>query len=105
MGMKRFDPRSVDYNRLNENSYCPFDPELTHRWRKDQVYRECRREPGSLQYDHFKELGRFISVDLKEDKVKCELRKRFLDDMEKVEGSGVNGLCKVFLYEHFIVPR
>jgi len=62
-------------------------------------------DPSSLQYDHFKELGRFISVDLKEDKVKSELRKRFLDDMEKVENSGVNGLCKLFLYQHFVVPR
>ena len=60
--------------------------------------------PCSLQYDHFKELGRFISVDLKEDKVKSELRKRFLDDMEKVENSGVNGLCKLFPHQHFVVP-
>src|SRR3954468_10151741 len=25
--------------------------------------------------------------------------------MEKVENSGVNGLCKLFLYQHFVVPR
>jgi hypothetical protein len=62
-------------------------------------------DPNSLQYDHFKELGRFISVDLKENKIRAEIRKRFLDDMEKVERSGVNGLCKLFLYQHFIVAR
>ena len=60
-------------------------------------------DPSSLHYDHFKELGRFISVDLKEDKIRREIRKRFLDDMEKIEASGVNGLCKLFLYEHFVV--
>src|SRR3954468_20349724 len=76
-------------------------PHLRLNWPSNDI----AADPESLQYDHFKELGRFISVDLKEDKVKCELRKRFLDDMEKVEGSGVNGLCKLFLYEHFIVPR
>jgi len=62
-------------------------------------------DPASLHYDHFKELGRFISVDLKEDKIKSEVRKRFLDDMEKVESSGVNGLCKLFLYQHFVLTR
>src|SRR4051812_29669358 len=25
--------------------------------------------------------------------------------MEKIEGSGINGLCKLFGYEHFAVPR
>ena len=57
----------------------------------------------SLQYDHFKELDRFISVDLKEDKVKTEIRRRLLNDMETVASWSVNGLCKLFLYEHFVV--
>jgi len=29
-------------------------------------------DPTSLQFDHFKELGRWISVDLSEDKVKLK---------------------------------
>jgi len=60
---------------------------------------------NSLQYDHFKELGRLISVDLREDKIRNEIQRRLLSDVEKVENSGVNGLCKLFLYEHFIVSR
>jgi hypothetical protein len=62
-------------------------------------------DKSSIQYDHFKELGRFISVDLKEEKMKTEIRRRALSDMEAVETSGVNGLCKIFLYEHFVVRR
>ena len=51
------------------------------------------------------ELGRLISVDLREDKIRNEIQRRLLSDVEKVENSGVNGLCKLFLYEHFIVSR
>ena len=108
MGMKRFDPRNVhkvDYTRFSETSYSPFDPELKIGGEKLRFIVNVAVDPSSLHYDHFKELGRFISVDLKEDKIRREIRKRFLDDMEKIEVSGVNGLCKLFLYEHFVVSR
>ena len=62
-------------------------------------------DPTSLAYDHFKELGRWISVDLKEDKVRATVRKRVVDDFGTVDASGVNGFCKLFLYEFFIVRR
>ena len=48
-------------------------------------------DPSSLAFDHFKELGRWISVDLKEDKIKSVLRKRVVDDLATVDASGVNG--------------
>src|ERR1043165_5649067 len=62
-------------------------------------------DPTTLQHDHFKELGRWISVDLSEDKVKQEVRRRLKADMDLVEQAGINGLCKAFLYEHFVVRR
>ena len=37
--------------------------------------------------------------------MKTEIRQRLLNDMETVMSSGVNGLCKLFLYEHFVVRR
>jgi hypothetical protein len=54
-------------------------------------------DPNSLQHDHFKELGRWISVDLRETKMKTEIRRRLFADLETVEC--VNGLCKLFIYE------
>src|SRR5262245_26987396 len=44
------------------------------------------------------------SVNLSEEKIKKEIRRHFLD-LDKIELSGVNGLCKLFLYEHFAVSR
>src|SRR5690349_7614532 len=63
------------------------------------------KDPKSLEYDHFKELGRFIAVDLKEDKIRAETSRRLHADMEIVENSGINGLGKLYIYEHFVVPR
>ena len=62
-------------------------------------------DPESLQSDHVKELGRWISVSLSEDKVNVEISKKVSQDLEKIEHSGVNGPSKLFLYEHFRVAR
>ena len=96
MAMKRFN--SDNEKKLKDTTYAPFDPDLCIAGDKIRFIVNVAVDPKSLQYDHFKELGRFISVDPKEHKIKAEIRKRFLDDVEKVETSGVNGLCKLFLY-------
>ena len=80
MAMKQFDPRNqpqIDYTRYGETVYCPYDPELTIQGSKLRFIVDVAADPNSLQYDHFKELGRFISVDLKEDKMKTEIRRTY----------------------------
>ena len=52
------------------------------------------KDPKSLEYEHFKELGRFIGVDLKEDKIRAEISRRLNADMDLVNNCGVNGLAK-----------
>jgi len=108
MGMKKFDPRyvpKVEYERYGNTVYCPYDPELSIGGEKLKFIVNAAADPESLQYDHFKELGRFISVDLKEDKIKTEICRRLYSDLDVVDGSGVNGLCKLFIYEHFVIRR
>jgi len=85
--------------------YCPFDPKLSIGGNKIRFIVDVASDPGSLAFDHFKELGRWISVDLKEDKIKSMVRKRVVDDLVAVDASGVNGFCKLWIYEHFIVRR
>ena len=105
---KQFDPRNmprVEYERYGKTIYCPYDPNLVIGPDKLKFIVNVAADPNSLQFDHFKELGRWISVDLKEDKIKKEIRKRLQADIELVENSAVNGLCKLYLYEHFIVRR
>jgi len=88
---KKFDPRfvpKVEFERYGTTVYCPYDPMLTINGEKLRFIVNVAADPNSLQFDHFKELGRWISVNLTENQV-C----------------GVNGLHKLFLYEHFIVRR
>ena len=106
-GLKKFDSRNehkIQYTRFGNTVYCPFDPNLTISGKK-MGFITSEADPDSLQSDHFKELGRWISVDLSEDKVKKEISKKASNDLEKIELSGVNGLCKLFLYQHFLVSR
>jgi len=108
MAMKKFDPRyipKIAYDRYGDTIYCPYDPNLTIGGEKLKFIVNAAADPDSLQFDHFKELGRFISVDLKEDKMQTEIRRRLDSDMDVVDACGVNGLCKLFLYEHFVVRR
>jgi len=108
MGMKKFDPRyvpNIDYERYGDTVYCPYDPNLTIGGEKLKFIVNAAADPDSLQFDHFKELGRFISVNLKEDKMETEICRRLEKDMNTVDACGVNGLCKLFLYEHFVVRR
>ena len=106
--MKRFDPRNEhkeDYKRFGETVYCPFDPNILIAGKKMRFIVNTDADPESLQSDHFKELGRWISVSLSEDKMKAEITKRVSRDLEQIENSGVNGLSKLFLYEHYLVSR
>ncbi len=47
-------------------------------------------DPESFQSDHFKELGRWISVSLSEEKMKAEIARRVSQDIVTVDLSGVN---------------
>jgi len=105
MGMKRFEAGDERYERYGETVYCPYDPALTINGERLKFIVDAAADPNSLQHDHFKELGRWISVDLKETKMKTEIRRRLSADLEAVESCGVNGLCKLFIYEHYVVPR
>ena len=44
-------------------------------------------------------------MNLSEDKIKSEIQRRFRSDLDLVDCCGINGLCKLFLYEHFIIRR
>jgi hypothetical protein len=108
MGMKKFDPRNehkTEYQCFGDTVYCPFDPNLEIAGRKMRFIVNADADPDSIQSDHFKQLGRLISVSLSEDKIKVEIGKRVSQDLEKVDLSGVNGPSKLWLYEHFVVSK
>ncbi len=70
MAMKRFYSGSDSrYERYGDTQYCAYDPALTIDGEPLKIIVNVAKDPKSLEYDHFKELGRFIGVDLKEDKI------------------------------------
>ena len=86
LAMKKFDPRNEhkeDYKRYGETVYCPYDPNLMVAGKKMRFIVNTDADPDSLQSDHFKELGRWISMSLSEDKVKSRLPKEFLRILRK----------------------
>jgi hypothetical protein len=105
MAMKNVSENDGKFDCYGDSAYCPYDPQLTIDGKRLRFIVNSAADPNSLQYDHFKELGRWISVDLKEDKIKLEIKRRVLADLEIVDSCGVNGLCKLFIYEHYVVTR
>src|SRR6185312_7953972 len=96
------DEHHEEFKRYGNTVYCPFDPNLSIGGNKIRFMVDVAADPNSLTFDHFKELGRWISVDLKEDKIKSVLRKRVVDDFATVDAAGINGFCKLFIYEYFL---
>ena len=91
MGMKKFDPRNehkVEYKRFGDTVYCPFDPNLEIAGKKMRFIVDFDADPESFQFGQFKELGRWVSVSLSEEKMKAEIGKRVSQDLAKVDLSG-----------------
>ena len=126
---KQFSPRNVakiEYTKFQATDYSPFDPLLTIAGQKigfmvTQCTRctrgpncpsgsccscsSCHTEPNPLAHDHFKFLGRRIGVSLNEFKTEPFVRKQFKTDIERTNKTGLNGLMKLWLYQHFIISR
>ena len=104
MAMKRFSAVNAEVKRYGNTASVLLIlnyPLVARRF----VFVDVAGDRETLAYDHFKELGRWISVDLKEDKVKTVLQKRVVSDLATVDSSGLNGFCKLFIYEFFLVRR
>ena len=85
MAMKRFYSASDSkYERYGETQYFACDPALVIDEEPLKFIVSVANDPKSLEYDHFKELGRFIGVDLKEDKIRAEVSLRLNADMDLV---------------------
>jgi hypothetical protein len=75
--------------------------ELTEIWVKAVAHAEAL----SFKNKHFKFLGRHIHYNLSEIEIKDEIFKSFREDVETVNKNQVNGLMKLWLYQHCIIYR
>ena len=107
LAFRQFDPRSDSgkYIPHSKKIYSAFDPLLRISNEPIRFIFDPRKKSDDLSRDHFKFLGRWIEMGLSESKIKTKVRSKFFHDMDKAEHCGVNGLMKLWLYEHYIVKR
>ena len=110
VGFRQFDKRT-DSGRFVPHfnlTYAPFDPKVTisgHRM-KFLVDESKPVDPSvSLLRDHFKFLGRWISIDLNEFKVNHFLKTRFMEEVNLVEKTRLTGFMKLWLYQHYLLAH
>ena len=97
MGFRQFDKRtdSGKYKKHKNVKYAPFDPRITI----------GGKYTLTLLRDHFKFLGRWISIDLNEHEVQCFVRAQFLKEIKMIENSNVTGFMKLWLYQHYLLSH
>ena len=113
LGLKQFDPRikSEKFEPVNPGViYSPFDPKITIAGQPMNFILDLEKLKSENIADrfkgkHFKFLGRFIHFYLDEKEIMAKILDAFKEDVEKVEGSDVNGMMKMWLYEFGILRR
>jgi hypothetical protein len=113
MGFRQFDKRtdSGKFRRHKNTKYSPFDPNVFisgHKMKfifNDRISKNEADPKKRILRDHFKFLGRWISIDLNEIEVRNLIRDRFLSEIKLVNSSKVSGFMKLWLYQHYILSH
>lgn len=105
LGFRQFDPRSEasSFTPYSATKYTAFDPQLTIDGHPIRFI--AKLNPQDFEDTHFKFLGRWFEVLLRNDRIEDRTRQLFSDDMEAVRKSKVNGLMKLWLYQFYILAH
>jgi hypothetical protein len=88
----------------SDTIYSPFDPRLMINGEPLNFLLETN-EKHEFMAHHFKFLGRWISGDLNEQDVKRMFAANFFKWLDMVDKDLVNGLMKLWIYQHQIIPK
>ena len=111
-GMKQFSDR-IKFEKFKpvrpDLSYSAFDPELSINGQRMQ-FLLGKNNDGSYATDdfkksHFKMLGRYISFEVNEKGVKAKIRSDVISDLDKLDGTLVDGPKKLWMYQHYAIAR
>ncbi len=110
VGYRQFDKRtdSGKYMKLKNVKYAPFDPGIFIGGKRMRSIIDLTKSDDAsvtLLRDHFKFLGRWISIELNEHKIQTFLSARFLEKVEKVNRSNVSGFMKLWLYQNYLLSQ
>ena len=110
--MKQFSDR-IKFEKFKpvrpDLSYSAFDPELSINGQRMQ-FLLGKNNDGSYATDdfkksHFKMLGRYISFEVNEKGVKAKIRSDVISDLDKLDGTLVDGPKKLRMYQHYAIAR
>ena len=110
VGYRQFDKRtdSGKYKKLKNVIYAPFDPSIFIGGIHMRSILDLSKSDDAsitLLRDHFKFLGRWMSIDLNEHKVQIFIRARFKEKLETIDKSNVPGFMKLWLYQHYLLSQ
>ena len=107
VGFRQFDKRtdSGKYKRHHNTRYSPYDPGISISGHRMKFIYDDSKPEDSLLRDHFKFLGRWISIDLNELKVKEFVKTRFLEEIKLIDKTLLSGPMKLWLYQHYILAH
>jgi hypothetical protein len=96
VAFRRFEAGSTA-PRLQSTQYSAYDPELA-----------IGGQPIPCLWDKefvFKFLGWWFQADLGDDQVRAKIEQKFSDLLKAIDGTLLNGMCKLWLYEHLAVTK
>lgn len=110
VGYRQFDKRtdSGKYKKLKNVKYAPFDPRIFIGGKPMRSILNLDISDDAtitLLRDHFKFLGRWISIELNEHKIQSFIRARFLEKLVIVDRCNVSGFMKLWIYQHYLLSQ
>ena len=109
VGYRQFDPRNKPKNSSFQPSfdtiYSAFDPGISIADTKMVYLLNPLVSENKLTHDHFKFLGRWINIQLSEEKIKNQVKRDFLDEVRIVDRLPLNGLMKLWLYQYYLLAH
>ena len=111
VGYRQFDPRNKpsaknsSFRPSFDTVYSAFDPQVSIANTQMVYLLNPVINQDKLTHDHFKFLGRWININLSEEKIKDHVRREFLKEVRLVDGLPINGLMKLWLYQHYLLAH
>jgi len=106
VGYRVFGPKDKSqFVPVMETSYSAFDPKLMIAGERFKFILDLNQPEESLKRSHFKFLGRWTGMKLKDFEVANFVKQEFLKMMEIVGNDPVNGLMKLWMYQNFVLSK
>jgi hypothetical protein len=88
------------YVKVQKTDYSAYDPKISI---AGKLMNFILRDPSSFKGTHFKFLGRWLSLELKEGDIKKLFLEKFAELMKITDDDPISGCSKLWIYQHFLL--